>query len=347
MPAGPTVRGMSTEDVTFETVDGVTLRGVLYLPDRAAGADETIGSPGVVMAHGFSATKEMGLPPFAEEFCRAGLAVLLYDHRNLGASDGTPRQEINPWAQARDYRAALSFLAARTKVDADRLAVWGSSFSGGEVLLVGACDDRVRAVVANVPFAGLPGTEYGADTDERFEAMRASFLDETGGGLADRPGDPLGPMPVVNEPGTEGGFLGQPESSDWFLDVGRRPGSTWRNEVTVRNAFGTDPAFDPGVCVAHIAPTPLLMVVASDDRVAEAEVALAAYERADEPKRLEVIGGDHFSAYSGDGFDRASTAAREFLVDALAAPAPMGEGSVPESEQGGDPACWADQFPDH
>ena len=333
---------MSTEDVTFETVDGVTLRGVLYLPDGEHGADSSAGCPGVVMAHGFSATKEMGLPPFAEVFSGAGLAALLYDHRNLGTSDGTPRQEINPWAQARDYRAALTFLAARAEVDDDRLAVWGSSFSGGEVLLVGACDERVKAVVANVPFAGLPGTEYGDDAADRFDAMRTSFLDDSGGGLADLPGDTIGPMPVVDEPGVEGGFLGQPESSEWFLEVGRQPGSTWRNEVTLHNAFGTEPAFDPGVCVAHISPTPLLMVVAAADRVAEAAVALAAYERAKEPKRLEVIDGHHFSAYAGAGFEQASTVTCEFLVDGLSGP-----GGVPADEQGGDPACWADQFPDH
>ena len=63
--------------------------------------------PGVVMTHGFSATKEMALDRYAEVFEKAGLVVLVYDHRNLGASDGEPRQRINPWAQARDYRRAI------------------------------------------------------------------------------------------------------------------------------------------------------------------------------------------------------------------------------------------------
>jgi hypothetical protein len=304
---------MTVEDVAFQAHGGVTLRGVLHRPSGAEAV------PGVVMAHGFSAVKEMGLTPYAESFCSAGLAVLVYDHRNLGASGGTPRQEINPWAQARDYRSALTWLGDRSEVDADRMGVWGSSFSGGEVLVVGACDDRVGAVVANVPFAGMPGADDDPD-GRRFSALRAAFLDDSGHSLADGPGDLLGPMPVVTEgDGGAVGFLAEPESAEWFLGAGGQPGSTWRNEVTLGNAFGTDPGFDPGVCVAHVAPTPLLMVVATEDRVAPAEIALEAFARAGEPKRLEMIDGHHYAPYSGPGSVQAAAAARDFLLDALGA----------------------------
>jgi pimeloyl-ACP methyl ester carboxylesterase len=70
------------EDVEFDA-DGVTLRGWFYTPDGATGAVPTI-----VMAHGFSAVKEMYLDRFAEAFADAGLAALVYDNRNFGASDG-------------------------------------------------------------------------------------------------------------------------------------------------------------------------------------------------------------------------------------------------------------------
>jgi cephalosporin-C deacetylase-like acetyl esterase len=303
---------MTVEDVAFETHGGVTLRGVLHLPSAAEAV------PGVVMAHGFSAVKEMGLTPYAESFRAAGMAVLVHDHRNFGASDGTPRQEINPWAQARDYRSALTWMGDRPEVDSDRLGLWGSSFSGGEVIVVGACDDRVGAVVANVPFAGLAAADDDDPGNARFEALRAAFLDDSGHGLADGPGEVMGPMPVVTEGGGgEVGFLGEPESAAWFLEAGGGPGSSWRNEVTLANAFGTDPAFDPGVCVAHVAPTPLLIVAATEDRVAPVEIARAAYARAGEPKRLEMIEGNHYAPYSGLGSAQAVAAARAFLVEAL------------------------------
>jgi alpha/beta superfamily hydrolase len=269
------------------------------------------------MAHGFSAVKEMAMDRYAEVFCAAGMTVLAYDHRNLGASDGKPRQEINPWAQSRDYRYAIEWLSGRPEADADRIAVWGSSFSGGEVIVVGSCEERVKAVVANVPFAGLPGGDY-QETEARFEAIRTALLDESGKGPADAGPEASGPYAVVQEPGNDMPvFLSQSESTRWFLRVGKTPGSTWQNQVTLRAAFDSEPAFDPGVCVSHVSPTPLLMVVATRDNLAETAIAAAAFDRAGQPKQIEMIEGDHFSVYEGNAFLQASSTQCEFLLKYL------------------------------
>src|SRR5215218_1507328 len=89
------------QDIEFDA-EGVTVRGWLDLPDGVSGP-----VPTVVMAHGFSAVKEMFLDSFAEAFAAGGLGALVFDNRNFGASDGEPRQEIDPWAQVRDYRMRL------------------------------------------------------------------------------------------------------------------------------------------------------------------------------------------------------------------------------------------------
>src|SRR5436190_1874973 len=83
---------MTRRDIEFDA-EGVTLRGWFY-PAEAGGA------PGaaVVMAHGFSAVKEMYLDAFAEVFAAGGLNVVVFDNRCFGASDGEPRQEIDAWA---------------------------------------------------------------------------------------------------------------------------------------------------------------------------------------------------------------------------------------------------------
>ena len=133
------------EDVEFDA-EGVTLRGWLYRPDGAAGP-----VPTVVMAHGFSAVKEMYLDSFAEAFAAGGLGALVFDNRNFGASDGEPRQEIDPWAQVRDYRHAITWAQTRPEVDPDRIGVWGSSYSGGHVLVLGAIDKRIKCVACQVP----------------------------------------------------------------------------------------------------------------------------------------------------------------------------------------------------
>jgi uncharacterized protein len=122
---------------------------------------------------------------------------------------------------------------------------------------------------------------------------------------------------VVPEDGVDlPAFLPQPESVEFFLHLGRQHAPTWQNRVTLRNALGTEPAYDPGVCVAHLGK-PLLMVVASEDRLAETGIALAAFERAREPKRLELIVGHHFVPYTGAAFAQASGAARDFFLEHL------------------------------
>ena len=89
-------------EVTFKS-EGTEMSAWYYLPDSPP------SWPLVVMAHGFSATTEMVADRYADVFNEAGLAVLLFDHRGFGESGGEPRQQINPWIQARGYRDAISF----------------------------------------------------------------------------------------------------------------------------------------------------------------------------------------------------------------------------------------------
>jgi len=292
------VSGVDRTDVEFPTHDGTTLRGWLYLPRDGA------PHPGIVMTHGFSATKEMALAAYAEVFCAGGVAVLVYDHRCLGASDGEPRQLVDPWAQARDYVAALDWLEALDGIDPARLGLWGSSFSGGHALVVGAIDDRVGAVVANVPFVGRPG-EAAAD-DDAFDRLALGVREHT-----HRADDVMGPLPVVTERGRDGGaVLPQPEAAEWFLDEGRRAGSRWQNRVLLPggSAMGD---FDPAVALPRL-HTPTLLVLASEDRVAPTAAGLAAYELLPGTKELLVIDGHHFTPYAGEALAQSATAALAF-----------------------------------
>ena len=124
-------------------------------PRCAAGTtcrDGTGRFPTIVMAHGFSAVKEMYLDRYAEAFAKAGFACLVYDNRNFGASDGEPRQEIDPWQQVRDYSDAITFAAGQPQTDAARIGVWGSSYSGAHVLVVSA--HRPAGEMRGLPGAG-------------------------------------------------------------------------------------------------------------------------------------------------------------------------------------------------
>ena len=86
------------------------------------------------MGHGFGATKDAGLEPFAERFAAAGLDVLVFDYRGYGISDarvGHPRQDVHHLRHREDYHAAVAAARSLPGVDPERIVVWGSSYSGG------------------------------------------------------------------------------------------------------------------------------------------------------------------------------------------------------------------------
>ena len=92
------------DDIEFDA-EGATLRGWFYRPDEARGE-----VPCIVMAHGFSAIKEMHLDEYAEVFCDAGLACVVFDNRGLGASDAAPGKRDAPPA-ASMFRTATAIVA--------------------------------------------------------------------------------------------------------------------------------------------------------------------------------------------------------------------------------------------
>jgi fermentation-respiration switch protein FrsA (DUF1100 family) len=292
-------------DIEFDA-EGTTLRGWLYVPDGAHGP-----APTVVMSHGYSAVKELFLDAFAEVFAEAGMCALVYDNRCLGASDGEPRQEIDPWAQVRDYRHAITYAGTRPEVDRDRIGVWGSSYSGAHVLVVGAIDRRVKCVVAQVPLISghenarrLVRADLMAPTQEMFDADREARY------RGERPAM----LPVVAPEG-EPCALPTADSYEWFTTSGAERAPMWVNECTLRSVemFWE---YEPGTYLPWISPTPLLMVVAAGDHLTVSDLAIDAFERAREPKRLELLPGGHFDAYVAD-FERSSGAARDWLLQHL------------------------------
>jgi fermentation-respiration switch protein FrsA (DUF1100 family) len=294
------------EDVEFRAEDGVALRGWLYRPDEGSGP-----FPAVVMAHGFSATKEMHLDAFAEAFAAGGLAVLVYDNRNLGASGGEPRGEIDPWQQVGDYRTAITWLSSHDDVDAGRVGVWGSSYSGGHVLVVAAQDRRVRAVVAQVPLISGYENARRLVRADHLAPLRAAFDADRAARYA---GEPPAMIPVcyTDDP-AEPCALPTADTHDFFLGPIRERATTWRNEVTLRSVeMFTE--YEPGDYLPRITPTPLMMVVAAQDHLTVADISTAAFSRAHEPKELLVLPTGHFDAYVGDAFRVSSAAQRDFFL---------------------------------
>ena len=114
--AAASAAGFERRDVEFDAA-GTTLRGWLYVPAGASGPVPAIG-----MCHGRWAVKEMWLEKDAEVLAEAGLAALVYDNRNLGASDGEPRRELDPVRPGprRPPRDHLCWHSARGRQDTHR-----------------------------------------------------------------------------------------------------------------------------------------------------------------------------------------------------------------------------------
>ena len=290
------------QDIAFKTSDGTTLRGWHYLPDGAG------LFPTVVMAHGFSAVKEMYLDSYAEAFARAGFACVVYDNRNFGASDGEPRQEIDPWQQVRDYSDAITFAAGLRQTNASRIGVWGSSYSGAHVLIVAAIDRRVKCVVSQVPaISGSQGFRRFIRPDF-LGALEAQFHADRIGRAA---GEAPAMIPVVAADPTAPSALPTADSYTWFTETAASRAPSWRNEVTLRTLeYGL--GYEPGSYIGLISPTPLLLIVALKDHLAVSDLAIAAYERAYEPKKLVLLPGGHFDAYIAE-FDQSSGPAVEWF----------------------------------
>src|SRR6201996_470243 len=139
---------MQREDVWFNSGRD-RISAWLYRP---AGDGSEVKAPLLVMAHGLGAVRTMRLDAYAERFCAAGYACLVFDYRNFGDSAGAPRQLLDVRMQLQDWMVAVAYARTLPGVDANRIGLWGTSFSGDHVIATAARLPGIAAVVAQCPF---------------------------------------------------------------------------------------------------------------------------------------------------------------------------------------------------
>jgi uncharacterized protein len=294
-------------DVKVPAEGGIELGAWLFLP-KGEGI-----RPAITMAHGFAGVKEHGLERFAQAFAAAGFVVLVHDHRNFGTSGGDLRGDVDPWRQIADWRRAISYLEARPEVDPSRIGLWGTSYAGGHALMLGATDRRLRCIVAQVPT--ISGYEQGLRrvSPDATPALEHAFNEDERAQLRGEP--PRRQAVVSGDPSVPAAYRSQ-DAIDFYLQP--IPAGLWQNEITLRSTRAAR-MYEPGIWITRVSPTPLLLVVARDHKLTVADLALAAYERALEPKRLGLIPGGHFDPYL-DQFSLAATAATECFREHLLNP---------------------------
>lgn len=286
--------------------EGTILRGWFYLPNT-----NELRFPTIIMAHGFGSLKEMHLDRFAQTFAVNGFASILFDYSNFGDSDGQPRGEINPWRQIEEYKHAITFATTLAEVDTEKIGVWGTSYSGGHVLVVGASDHRVKCVVSQVPTISGSESSLRRVPAEKVETLYEEFRQ-------DRVNRMLGKQPIkrtlVSNNIEDNPVYGTAEALEWYLTSGEKS-PNWTNEVTLRS-IEYSRTYNPGTFISLVSPKPLLLLVGTDDKVTPTDLALKAYEKALEPKKLVLIQGGHFDPYIKK-FDIASKEAIEWFSEHL------------------------------
>lgn len=289
--------GFSYQDIAIpcgETFCAATL----YLPDGP------VRAPVVVMGNGFCGRRNAVMPTYAEHFAQQGLAALAFDYRHWGDSGGLPRYVWVAEEQVQDYQSAIAWARQDPRVRGDRLAIWGTSASGGHVMTVGSRDERIDAVVAQVP-----GITHSGDHEDVFPEgtlwplVRLAFVDKFRE-LRDKEriyiraygrGEELSFMPRM---GQELDGLLLTEDNDW--------------PNVIAPAFLLDiDEYHPDKAALQVTAPTLFVLAEHDTLVHNAGTVEIAGKMAD--ATVETIDADHFGFYEGEAIERTMALELAFL----------------------------------
>lgn len=265
-------------DVEFQS-EGVTVRGDVYVPEGEG------PFPAVVLAGGWCYVKELRQPDYAKEFAANGILALVIDYRCMGASDGVPRQDIDPWAQIEDYRNAISYLETRPDVDTDRIGAWGISYSGGHVLILAAIDPRVKCVVSNVPVVEGFDTMWRAHGSVRLRELQQLVLDDRRTRFATGEGGNLPMSGTFDDPISTWPFI---EVFDGFAELKATQAPAHEHFSTIASV---EKLLDYSVFpfLRRILDTPTMVIIAEEDDITMWDLELQAFNEIPTPTKRRVI----------------------------------------------------------
>ncbi|NMN94782.1 alpha/beta hydrolase [Antrihabitans stalactiti] len=293
---------MDRSDVSFVSGED-RCAAWLYTPSNFTGP-----GPIVVMGHGLGANRQMGLDKYAREFAAAGLLVLVFDYRSFGASEGEPRQLLDIRRERDDYHAAVKYVRGLPSVDASRVAVWGSSFGGGNVLAVGSEDPTIAAVVSQCPFTDGIASAIAMRPISLAKVAILATLD-IAGSLLGRP--PV--MVSLSGRYGDGALMTAPDAVPGF---GRLADESplYRPQVAAR--VGASILLDaPGRKTKNLA-MPVFYAICDKDIVAPTGPTIKAAARTPNAVVKHYPVG-HFDIYYDEPFERAVKDQTEFLVSVL------------------------------
>jgi uncharacterized protein len=255
---------------------GLKLSAVVHLPEGHQAGQK---HPAIIVVHGFGANKDAGnVTVPASLYAQWGYIAMRVDMRGCGESEGTPGHVLC-MDQVQDVQSAITYLAQRPDVLADRIALSGTSFGGAVVLYTAGVDPRVAAVISAGGWGNgerkLEGQHPTPGAWDKFKRMLQDGREhkaKTGTSLMVHRFD-IVPIP----PHLRGGL---PPTAVMQFPVD-----------TAQSIFD----FRPDDVLAQIAPRPILFLHAAPDSVTPTSESVAMFQRAKPPAELHLFNGvDHF-----------------------------------------------------
>lgn len=297
--------GWTREDLSF-TSHGDQCAAWLYKPE---GVERP---PVVVLCHGLGAVREMGLDAFAERFVAAGVAALAFTYRGFGDSGGEPRQLLDIAMQHDDIAVALAYVRGRDDLDGSRVALWGSSFAGGHVMVMGARDPDLKAVVSQCPFTDGMASGFTLGLVSTVKVMSRAIVDSIAA-LFGR----LGPHVLLFGKAGQAALMTRPDVIPGIERlIGDLPYPHW---VQARIGLRV-PFYRPGKQLKNV-ECPTLVCICSEDSIAPAKPALKYANKAPNVEAKAYPYG-HFDIYFDEPFERVVADQTAFLLKHLGVTAP-------------------------
>ena len=287
--------------------EGTACAARVYRPVvRPAGVD--VPRPVIVMGHGFGGVRALRLYAYAERFVAAGYLVVVFDYRGFGESDGTPRQLLDVGMQLQDWRAALSFARVLPGADPERLIAWGTSFGGGHVITLAGHNERLAAVIAQVPHVSGPAAVRATGLVPALRLARPAVLDQAAA-LRGRP-------PVYVEAVGKAGTAAVMTSPDAVPGLARQVDASG----LVEDDYPAHVAARIALKIGFYSPTrragrvscPALIQIAAHDAVTPRRVAERAAAKMVK-STVHVYDCGHFDPYVAPHFDQVVSDQLAFL----------------------------------
>lgn len=202
--------------------------------------------------------------------------------------------------QTRDYFDVFSFAITLPEIDPAKIVYWGSSMSGGNAICAAAINKNIAGVILQVPFVSgeaitrVPGMSSGSLLLDRTQSINTGSPSQV----------PIFPSSMEElTSGVSHAVLKDPEALPFTEEMERR-GLEWAKFSSLQSLTYTI-LHEPQAYIHRISPTPMLMIVAEKDIITQTHLQLAAFEKALQPKKLEILkGAGHFTPYFGEGFEQ-------------------------------------------